>query len=391
MDEYTPLIDHSHIINDQLLPAMDDQEYLYYNAINEILDGEILLSKMQKLSSLYKDNQQERARIHAVIVKFFLRPRNVYLSPLPIKKVNGDDWVTSVSVSSGGRFIVVCFANKTLRVIDLMLNKSISLTISQLKSFIFASAISADGKYVAVANLCDVLIFDTESKKCIQTLHSEYSVVLSMAIASDDNIITLSMNHEIKEWNFLSAQCLKKLMSPKAVSTGALSAYARFCVNVYPCYHCITKSNLQTNKSTDITINCDTVCASAISLDGDVIILGDKNGSLIKIYDAPARVWRDVITGHTATIFSIAISADKKILITGSGDKTAIVWDLAWHKNLSFEALMLIIKMIDCLRTNTNFTVSNEVKKIFKSIPSYIKDNIKKLAHQSSQSSSSTT
>ncbi len=328
------------------------------------------------------------------------------LCPLLMKTINNNpiflsgNWITSVALSANGTFAVVCTAFHDTQVINLVEGTTTVLKAKKLmKFYALTSAISPDGKYVALATCSDLFIFDTTTQKCIWT-HTSKARVTSIAIenikvnnAIIPTVIILSGNKmsTLKRLSLVTGECLQhqKIQNTYA----ALSATGKFCVNINRNQQqaCMVKFNLETRKLEEFPFAYqDNATSFAISATGKILAVGNKNDNLVTIYDLEAQK-RFCLTKKSegATIFSVAISADEKFLIAGSSDGTVKIWDLAWHQNLSSAQLTLIIKKIISLQKKKDFSKSDTEKEIWKTIPEYIKNNIHMLAQYGEKSSSS--
>lgn len=80
------------------------------------------------------------------------------------------------------------------------------------------------------------------------------------------------------------------------------------------------------------------IYAMALSPDGRWLATGgviastdketDKEKATIRLYDFTSGKLVALLNGHTGTIISLAFSPDNRYLVSGSGDKTAIIWNL---------------------------------------------------------------
>jgi len=81
--------------------------------------------------------------------------------------------------------------------------------------------------------------------------------------------------------------------------------------------------------------NWGAIYAMALSPDGRWLAVGgflhEKDRGIataIRLYDFATGKLETLLKGHENVVFALAFSADSKRLISGSGDKTAIIWDL---------------------------------------------------------------
>lgn len=76
-----------------------------------------------------------------------------------------------------------------------------------------------------------------------------------------------------------------------------------------------------------LTGHSDSVWSIALSSNGKTLVSGSEDKT-IKVWDFPSGKLRHTLTGHTDTVRSLAISGDGKTLASSSGDKTIALWNL---------------------------------------------------------------
>jgi WD40 repeat protein len=72
----------------------------------------------------------------------------------------------------------------------------------------------------------------------------------------------------------------------------------------------------------------DRLMCLAHSADGRSVFVGSDGGPII-VYETATGKHRRVLEGHRGAITGLAVSADGRRLVSGSGDLTALVWDLS--------------------------------------------------------------
>jgi WD40 repeat protein len=82
--------------------------------------------------------------------------------------------------------------------------------------------------------------------------------------------------------------------------------------------------------------NWGTIFALALSPDGRRLAVGGQfhrsdraAGSAVRVYDFVSGKVEALLRGHEDVVFALAFAPDGKHLLSGSGDKTAIIWDVA--------------------------------------------------------------
>ena len=131
-----------------------------------------------------------------------------------------------------------------------------------------------------------VLVWDTQSGKCVKGLKGHDKEVTSVVFSSDSTkIISGSADRTIRIWDAVSGECLNSLIGHEGSVT---------C--------------LKTSKNGSQIISCST----------------DKT---IRIWDVASGKCFKVLRGHERNVNSIALSDDGHQLVSGSMDKTLRIWD----------------------------------------------------------------
>lgn len=82
-----------------------------------------------------------------------------------------------------------------------------------------------------------------------------------------------------------------------------------------------------------LTGHTDSVWAIAISQDGRTLVSGSADRT-IKVWDLQTKELRRTLTGHTDTVRAIALSQDGQILVSGGGEKTVRLWNVTTGRSL---------------------------------------------------------
>lgn len=80
-----------------------------------------------------------------------------------------------------------------------------------------------------------------------------------------------------------------------------------------------------------LTGHSDSVWSVALSSNGKTLASGSEDKT-IKVWDFPSGKLRHTLIGHTDTVRSLAISGDGKTLASSSGDRTIALWNLQTGK-----------------------------------------------------------
>jgi WD40 repeat protein len=68
----------------------------------------------------------------------------------------------------------------------------------------------------------------------------------------------------------------------------------------------------------------------ALSRDGKVMAIGGVDGT-VQVWDVETAQLRDVLRGHQAEVWAVALSSDQDQLVSGSLDGTLRLWDIRGH------------------------------------------------------------
>jgi WD40 repeat protein len=69
------------------------------------------------------------------------------------------------------------------------------------------------------------------------------------------------------------------------------------------------------------------VLCVAISADGKLLASGSGDDT-VKLWDAMAATEKATLEGHKGKVTSLAVSSDGKLVVSGSRDGTAKLWDI---------------------------------------------------------------
>ncbi|KAG5289606.1 WD domain-containing protein [Histoplasma ohiense] len=107
--------------------------------------------------------------------------------------------------------------------------------------------------------------------------------VRSLALSSDDRMLSSASNGTLKIWNVRTQTCLR-------------------------------------------TLECGYSLCSAFLPGDKIVVLGNKNGEL-EVFDIASATLLDTIQAHEGPVWALHVHPDGKSMVTGSADKTAKFWD----------------------------------------------------------------
>ncbi|EEH34613.1 DOM34-interacting protein [Paracoccidioides lutzii Pb01] len=107
--------------------------------------------------------------------------------------------------------------------------------------------------------------------------------IRSLALSSDDRMLSSASNGSLKIWNVRTQTCLR-------------------------------------------TLECGYSLCSAFLPGDKIVVVGNKNGDL-EMFDIASSTLLDTIQAHEGPIWALHVHPDGKSIVTGSADKTAKFWD----------------------------------------------------------------
>ncbi|MCU0532632.1 MAG: WD40 repeat domain-containing protein [Hydrococcus sp. Prado102] len=157
---------------------------------------------------------------------------------------------------------------------------------------VLAVAISQDGKFIASAGKDNTIkVWDSDTGELLYTLRDHRGWVSSIAISSNNLLVSGSYDKTVKIWN---------------LSNGEL---------------------LQTYVAHD-----DIVLAVAISLDGKVAVSGSKDKSII-IWDLEKGKWlKEPLREHSGSVWALDIRDN--LFVSGSEDGSVKIWRIDENKSI---------------------------------------------------------
>ncbi|PGG95753.1 U3 small nucleolar RNA-associated protein 12 [Blastomyces parvus] len=138
-------------------------------------------------------------------------------------------------------------------------------------------------------------VIPAEKQKSKDSEDSEYNRTLSidmpghrtdirsLALSSDDRMLSSASNGSLKIWNVRTQTCLR-------------------------------------------TLECGYSLCSAFLPGDKIVVVGNKNGEL-EVFDIASSTLLDTIQAHDGPVWALHVHPDGKSMVTGSADKTAKFWD----------------------------------------------------------------
>jgi WD40 repeat protein/transcriptional regulator with XRE-family HTH domain len=210
------------------------------------------------------------------------------------------NWVRSVTFSPDGQILASCGADQTVKLWNVQDGVCIK-TLREHQHEVFSVAFSPNGKILATASGDQtVKIWDVFDGMCLKTLTGHTDWVRCVAFSPDgETLASGGADHKIQLWNLLNFKLLK-----------------------------ILKEHQKWVRSL------------AFSPDGQTLASGSGDRT-IKIWNYRTGVCIKSYTGHVNGVYSVAFNPilpetesatnTRGILVSGSGDYTAKMWDCSNH------------------------------------------------------------
>ncbi|MFB9180316.1 WD40 repeat domain-containing serine/threonine protein kinase [Dactylosporangium sucinum] len=193
--------------------------------------------------------------------------------------------VSSVAVGADGRHAVTAGADGTLRLWDIVRGRQVKV-LQPHPGYVYAVALPGPGR-IALAKRTggDVCVLDTATGQCRLAMPGRSTGPRSVAVTPDGRAGFAPSLQGSSLWRI-------------DLSSGELG--------------------LMTGHSGGIV---------AVAAAGDVVLSAADDGT-VRVWDAGSGECRQVLTGHTAKVTSVAPTADGWFALSGSVDGTVRAWDL---------------------------------------------------------------
>jgi WD40 repeat protein len=181
----------------------------------------------------------------------------------------------------------------------------------------------------------DIKVWDLEKEKCLRTIKA-HKLVVSCLIKlnwtkSNTTVVSASWDTTIKLWNYETGERLKTLRGHLYFITGLAQVnnkkptlVSTSLDNTIKVWDIDSGDSIKViNNSTFNYIHC------MIEYDGSIIFGG--RDSIVKLWNLSLNKCEKQFTGHTSwitTIADIRHPKERKVIATGSADKTIKLWDM---------------------------------------------------------------
>ena len=288
-----------------------------------------------------------------------------------IKTFSGhSNWVTSIAFTPNGKYVVTGSRDNTAKLWDVTTGKEIRTfaDLSERSLGIKSVAITSDGQYLVTGSGSyqkgkvgggRAILWSIETGREIRRFGGYKQAVGAVAISPDDKYLAAgSEDGRAILWNMFTGEEFRTLSAGDR-STGIYISSATFSPDgkyVLIAGHSSDGSAPGRAELFDVATGTQigTFYAShpidrpyaapptaSFTPDSKHLAVGGGGGTLAKGYYGYVYFWTidtgekiQTIQGHSRYITSLAFSPDGKYLVTGSQDKTAILWDRSTDKEI---------------------------------------------------------
>jgi WD40 repeat protein len=218
-------------------------------------------------------------------------------------------------------------------------------------------ALSAHGRLAVSASHDTIKVWRVATSLELRTIEKHRGDLLKVALSADRWLAVSATNdYTLKVWNVITGRELHKLKGHRRrITCMALSANGRLAVSAsydrtLKVWDVAKGRELRTLKGHKEKVNC-----VALSTDGRLVVTasGDEHNKpgrfkTEEVYDKPAelKVWevmtgRELYTlqGHSDSVYGVVLSADGRLVVSASYDKTLKVWEVETGQILSTLAI----------------------------------------------------
>ena len=281
--------------------------------------------------------------------------------------------VTALAFSADGRILFTGSSDQSIKVWDLS-SREDPRTLGRTKGGILSVAVLGDTRVVTGDSAHTLTVWDIRNGEVLRHMNGHTQSVLSLAVSPDGNTIAsggTGADSTIKLWDGSRGSLLRTLdgvsQEPRSVAffgdsalqivgfdgslhfwsltsgkpTGSVaiealdanfvvySPDARTVATWGVLSTAIVLADLESGKPlATLTGHSNGIDSAAFSPDGRIVVSGSSDATA-RLWDAASGALLRTLRGHTMGVSAVAFSPDGRSVVTGSFDSTIRVWDAA--------------------------------------------------------------
>ena len=259
------------------------------------------------------------------------------------------DWVACAAFSPDGRQ-VAAGSYGVCKLFDTAAGKELA-TLAEKAGFVRAAAFSPDGKVLATGSYQVVVLWDVATRQPLRSLAGHQGYVTGIAFSSEGTLLATSSEDEtVRVWNPMTGAVVHKLTGHSRAVTGV--AFSPDGKQLASCSGDVTRPTKQGEvKLWDTTTGAElatitghdkAMTAVAFSPDGKTLATASFDET-IKLWDPATGKELRTLEGHSRPVNAIAFLADRRTLASAGGGRNVgrnlvMLWDLqTGEERASFE------------------------------------------------------
>jgi WD40 repeat protein len=246
-----------------------------------------------------------------------------------------DDLVRAVAVSTDGRRAVSGSSDGTVRVWDLE-SGALLHTLTEHDDPVGAVAVSADGRRAVSGSGWTVRVWDLDTGKSSRPLPGHDGKVKAVAVSADGRrAVSSGADTTVRAWDLHTGALLHTLAARGSrVEAVAVSADGRRAVSGHYSDHSVRAWDLDTGALLHTLTDHDyAIWSVAVSADARRAVSGSGDHT-VRVWDLDTGALLHTLTGHTRSVRVVAVSPDGRRAVSGSSDGAVRVWDLTNGKRV---------------------------------------------------------